>query len=113
MVVVGEDCAIDAPGIAGRRGLAGTALVHKVRQGQQPADLCGGMGLHALEVCYALLLSVQSAGQRCGYLEHRLVMGVVRCQERLAANISACNRLPVPRRRLALHWRRLRQLRAA
>jgi dihydroxyacetone kinase len=30
VVVVGEDCAIDAPGLAGRRGLAGTAFVHKV-----------------------------------------------------------------------------------
>jgi dihydroxyacetone kinase len=30
MVVVGEDTAIDTPGLAGRRGLAGTVLVHKV-----------------------------------------------------------------------------------
>lgn len=30
MVVVGEDCAIDEPGLAGRRGLAGTVFVHKV-----------------------------------------------------------------------------------
>ena len=30
MVVVGEDVAIEEPGRAGRRGLAGTALVHKV-----------------------------------------------------------------------------------
>ena len=30
MVVVGEDVAIEEPGLAGRRGLAGTALVHKV-----------------------------------------------------------------------------------
>jgi dihydroxyacetone kinase len=30
MVVVGDDVAISAPGLAGRRGLAGTALVHKV-----------------------------------------------------------------------------------
>jgi hypothetical protein len=30
VVYVGEDVAIDAPGLAGRRGLAGTALVHKV-----------------------------------------------------------------------------------
>lgn len=30
MVVVGDDTAIDAPGLAGRRGLAGTAYVHKV-----------------------------------------------------------------------------------
>jgi hypothetical protein len=28
---VGEDVAIDSPGLAGRRGLAGTVLVHKVR----------------------------------------------------------------------------------
>jgi dihydroxyacetone kinase len=33
MVVVGEDCAITAPGLAGRRGLAGTVLVHKVGRG--------------------------------------------------------------------------------
>ncbi len=32
MVVVGEDVAIETPGLAGRRGLAGTVLVHKVRQ---------------------------------------------------------------------------------
>jgi dihydroxyacetone kinase len=31
VVVVGEDAAIDTPRMAGRRGLAGTALVHKVR----------------------------------------------------------------------------------
>ena len=30
MVVVGEDVAIEEPGLAGRRGLAGTVLVHKV-----------------------------------------------------------------------------------
>jgi dihydroxyacetone kinase len=30
MVVVGEDVAIGTPGLAGRRGLAGTVLVHKV-----------------------------------------------------------------------------------
>jgi dihydroxyacetone kinase len=30
VVVVGEDAAIDTPRMAGRRGLAGTALVHKV-----------------------------------------------------------------------------------
>lgn len=29
VVVVGEDVAIDRPGLAGRRGLAGTAYVHK------------------------------------------------------------------------------------
>lgn len=29
-VVVGDDAAIDAPGLAGRRGIAGTVLVHKV-----------------------------------------------------------------------------------
>jgi hypothetical protein len=31
--VVGEDAAIDTPRMAGRRGLAGTALVHKVPRG--------------------------------------------------------------------------------
>lgn len=31
MVIVGDDCALPPPrGIAGRRGLAGTVLVHKV-----------------------------------------------------------------------------------
>lgn len=31
MVIVGDDCALPPPrGIAGRRGLAGTILVHKV-----------------------------------------------------------------------------------
>ena len=30
MVVVGEDCALDEGGTAGRRGLAGTAFVHKI-----------------------------------------------------------------------------------
>lgn len=38
MVVVGEDVAIAAPGLAGRRGLAGTVLVHKVtRVTQRPS----------------------------------------------------------------------------
>lgn len=36
MVVVGEDVAIDSPGLAGRRGLAGTVLVHKVSFGLCP-----------------------------------------------------------------------------
>eukprot|EP00955_Chlamydomonas_euryale_P063354 358641-Chlamydomonas_euryale.AAC.4 len=36
MVVVGEDVAIDSPGIAGRRGLAATALVHKVCRTRLP-----------------------------------------------------------------------------
>lgn len=30
MVFVGEDVAISTPGLAGRRGLAGTVFVHKV-----------------------------------------------------------------------------------
>lgn len=31
MVIVGDDCALPPPrGVAGRRGLAGTILVHKV-----------------------------------------------------------------------------------
>ena len=30
MVIVDEDCAIENPGITGRRGLAGTVFVHKV-----------------------------------------------------------------------------------
>jgi dihydroxyacetone kinase len=41
MVVVGEDVAIDTPGLAGRRGLAGTVLVHKVRQ--KPGDTGTGI----------------------------------------------------------------------
>eukprot|EP00743_Colponemidia_sp_Colp-15_P012173 GILK01013765.1.p1 GENE.GILK01013765.1~~GILK01013765.1.p1 ORF type:complete len:587 (+),score=81.25 GILK01013765.1:42-1802(+) len=30
MVIVGDDCAIETPSLAGKRGLAGTVLVHKV-----------------------------------------------------------------------------------
>ncbi len=30
MVIVGDDCALQARGITGRRGIAGTVLVHKV-----------------------------------------------------------------------------------
>lgn len=30
MVIVGDDCALPGTGLAGRRGIAGTVLVHKV-----------------------------------------------------------------------------------
>ncbi|KAH9330234.1 hypothetical protein KI387_002342, partial [Taxus chinensis] len=40
-VIVGEDCALPPPrGIAGRRGLAGTVLVHKVAGAAAEAGLC-------------------------------------------------------------------------
>ncbi|KAJ4762660.1 Dihydroxyacetone kinase [Rhynchospora pubera] len=66
MVIVGDDCALPPPrGIAGRRGLAGTILVHKVAgaaadagltltevagEAKQAAELVGTMGV-ALSVC--------------------------------------------------------------
>ncbi|XP_078170687.1 putative 3,4-dihydroxy-2-butanone kinase isoform X2 [Carex rostrata] len=66
MVIVGDDCALPPPrGIAGRRGLAGTILVHKVAgaaadaglslievagEAKRAAELVGTMGI-ALSVC--------------------------------------------------------------
>ncbi|KAJ3697648.1 hypothetical protein LUZ61_001353 [Rhynchospora tenuis] len=66
MVIVGDDCALPPPrGIAGRRGLAGTILVHKVAgaaadagltltevagEAKKAAELVGTMGV-ALSVC--------------------------------------------------------------
>jgi dihydroxyacetone kinase len=65
MVIVGEDVALCDKGIAGRRGLAGTVLVHKVAgaaaesgasleevraEAQATADAMGTMGV-ALSVC--------------------------------------------------------------
>ncbi|KAL6001074.1 hypothetical protein ACLOJK_006801 [Asimina triloba] len=66
MVIVGDDCALPPPrGIAGRRGLAGTILVHKVAgaaaaaglslshvtaEAKRAAEMMGTMGV-ALSVC--------------------------------------------------------------
>lgn len=43
MVFVGEDVAISTPGLAGRRGLAGTVFVHKVRA-ERGAECVGAQG---------------------------------------------------------------------
>ena len=40
MVIVGDDCALAPRGVAGRRGLAGTILVHKVYSQFLLIDLC-------------------------------------------------------------------------
>ncbi|KAG0476310.1 hypothetical protein HPP92_012726 [Vanilla planifolia] len=41
MVIVGDDCALPPPrGVAGRRGLAGTILVHKIAGAAAAAGLC-------------------------------------------------------------------------
>lgn len=40
MVVVGEDVALADTGLAGRRGLAGTVYVHKVRMASASFALC-------------------------------------------------------------------------
>ncbi|KAG6413214.1 hypothetical protein SASPL_125921 [Salvia splendens] len=66
MVIVGDDCALPPPrGIAGRRGLAGTILVHKIAgaaavsglsleevaaEAKRASDMVGTMGV-ALSVC--------------------------------------------------------------
>lgn len=34
-MVVADDCALEGKGIAGRRGIAGTVFVHKVKRGRQ------------------------------------------------------------------------------
>lgn len=39
MVVVGDDCAFATPGKAGRRGICGTVLIHKVLPGPFNGDL--------------------------------------------------------------------------
>jgi hypothetical protein len=50
MVIVGDDCALPPPrGIAGRRGLAGTILVHKV-----------------LQCCYIGVLILDHVNMHCG-----------------------------------------------
>lgn len=65
MVVVADDCALDAKGIVGRRGIAGTVFVHKVagaaaaaglplaqvkEEAEAAAHLVGSMGV-ATSVC--------------------------------------------------------------
>lgn len=65
MVIVGDDCALPPRGIAGRRGLAGTILVHKVAgaaasagrtlsevtaEARRASEMIGTMGV-ALSVC--------------------------------------------------------------
>ena len=47
VVVVAEDVAIEEPGLAGRRGLAGVALVHKVRAGLSAE--CGHVAVSGVE----------------------------------------------------------------
>lgn len=53
--MVAEDVAIEEPGLAGRRGLAGVALVHKVRAGAfANADVWGWVGWKQGEGFYSL-----------------------------------------------------------
>lgn len=40
MVIVSDDCALPGKGIVGRRGIAGTVFVHKVRACQQLIGPC-------------------------------------------------------------------------
>ncbi|GAX75952.1 hypothetical protein CEUSTIGMA_g3395.t1 [Chlamydomonas eustigma] len=87
MVVVGEDVAIPEPGLAGRRGLAGTALVHKaagavaasgaslsevVKVARQVAEALGTLGV-ALKVC---TLPGKEASDRLGDDEIEIGLGI-------------------------------------
>ncbi|CAN6303760.1 unnamed protein product [Urochloa humidicola] len=88
MVIVGDDCALPPPrGIAGRRGLAGTILVHKVAGAAADADLSladvaaeakhasevvGTMGV-ALSVC---TLPGQVTSDRLGPKQMELGLGI-------------------------------------
>ncbi|XP_023000877.1 putative 3,4-dihydroxy-2-butanone kinase isoform X1 [Cucurbita maxima] len=87
-VIVGDDCALPPPrGIAGRRGLAGTVLVHKVAgaaaaaglslldvatEAKHVADMIGTMGV-ALSVC---TLPGQVTSDRLGPGKMELGLGI-------------------------------------
>uniref|UniRef100_A0A1J3I943 Putative 3,4-dihydroxy-2-butanone kinase n=1 Tax=Noccaea caerulescens TaxID=107243 RepID=A0A1J3I943_NOCCA len=87
-VIVGDDCALPPPrGIAGRRGLAGTVLVHKVAgaaasaglslsdvaaEAKRASEIIGTMGV-ALSVC---TLPGQVASDRLGPEKMELGLGV-------------------------------------
>ncbi|CAH2036110.1 unnamed protein product [Thlaspi arvense] len=87
-VIVGDDCALPPPrGIAGRRGLAGTILVHKVAgaaaaaglslaevaaEAKRASEMVGTMGV-ALSVCS---LPGQDASDRLGPEKMELGLGV-------------------------------------
>ncbi|KAL8123954.1 putative 3,4-dihydroxy-2-butanone kinase isoform X1 [Apium graveolens] len=88
MVIVGDDCALPPPrGIAGRRGLAGTVLVHKVAgaaaasglsladvaaEAKHASEMVGTMGV-ALSVC---TLPGQVASDRLGPGKMELGLGI-------------------------------------
>ncbi|KAL1824785.1 putative 3,4-dihydroxy-2-butanone kinase [Daucus carota subsp. sativus] len=88
MVIVGDDCALPPPrGIAGRRGLAGTILVHKVAgaaaasglsladvaaEAKHASEMVGTMGV-ALSVC---TLPGQVASDRLGPGKMELGLGI-------------------------------------
>lgn len=38
LVVVGDDCALEGKGLAGRRGIAGTVFVHKVGKNEPHSE---------------------------------------------------------------------------
>lgn len=59
MVLVGEDCAIDEPGLVGRRGLVGTALVHKIAGAAADAGMSlEQVGWDKVQECMAPAASV-------------------------------------------------------
>lgn len=87
MVIVGDDCALPPRGIAGRRGLAGTILVHKVAgaaaaagcslaevtaQARRASEMVGTMGV-ALSVC---TLPGQVTSDRLGPGKMELGLGI-------------------------------------
>ncbi|XP_004981963.1 putative 3,4-dihydroxy-2-butanone kinase [Setaria italica] len=88
MVIVGDDCALPPPrGIAGRRGLAGTILVHKVAgaaadaglsladvaaEAKYASEVVGTMGV-ALSVC---TLPGQATSDRLGPKQMELGLGI-------------------------------------
>ncbi|XP_031496682.1 putative 3,4-dihydroxy-2-butanone kinase isoform X2 [Nymphaea colorata] len=87
-VIVGDDCALPPPrGIAGRRGLAGTVLVHKVAgaaaaaglslvdvaaEAKRASEMVGTMGV-ALSVC---TLPGQVTSDRLGHGKMELGLGI-------------------------------------
>ncbi|KAG2535674.1 hypothetical protein PVAP13_9NG128600 [Panicum virgatum] len=88
MVIVGDDCALPPPrGIAGRRGLAGTVLVHKIAgaaadaglsladvaaEAKHASEVVGTMGV-ALSVC---TLPGQVTSDRLGPKQMELGLGI-------------------------------------
>ncbi|CAO2823314.1 unnamed protein product [Amaranthus hypochondriacus] len=87
MVIVGDDCALAPRGVAGRRGLAGTILVHKVAgaaaaadcslaevtaEARRASEMVGTMGV-ALSVC---TLPGQVSSDRLGPGKMELGLGI-------------------------------------